>query len=257
MTVDQTALTDLMQSWFTLIFVPFLRIAPMISVMPGFGETTLSTRVKLVIAIVLSIVAAPMIEHDRPIQSMNDLTALAVSEACVGLVLGLGLRLFILALQTAGAIAANVTSLAQVVGNPVADPLPAISFILVISGLALAMALGFHVYALNLVLLSYTLFPIGHMPSASLIGSWGTQQVAHAFQLAFILAGPFAVASLIYNLALGAINKAMPTLMVAFVGAPVIMFAAIGILFLSAQIMLSQWSVALMRFTLDPTAPLP
>lgn len=44
--------------------------------------------------------------------------------------------------------------------------------------------------------------------------------VAHGFALAFRLAAPFVLAGLIYNVALGAINRAMPQLMVAFVGAP-------------------------------------
>ena len=35
-------------------------------------------------------------------------------------------------------------------------------------------------------------------------------QIAHSFGLAFALATPFVIASLIYNLALGVINRAMP-----------------------------------------------
>ena len=46
--------------------------------------------------------------------------------------------------------------------------------------------------------------------------------MAASFALALSLAAPFVIASLLYNVALGVINKAMPQLMVAFVGAPAI-----------------------------------
>ncbi|MFC3118840.1 flagellar biosynthetic protein FliR [Jhaorihella thermophila] len=39
-------------------------------------------------------------------------------------------------------------------------------------------------------------------------------------RLPFSLSAPFVIASLLYNLTLGAINRAMPQLMVTLVGAP-------------------------------------
>ena len=70
--------------------------------------------------------------------------------------------------------------------------------------------------------------------------------------LAFGLAMPFVIASLIYNLALGVINRAMPQLMVAFVGAPAITFAGLFLLFAGAPLILSVWSDALFAFMMNP-----
>ena len=52
---------------------------------------------------------------------------------------------------------------------------------------------------------------------------------------------PFVIAALIYNVALGVINRAMPQLMVAFVGAPALTLGGLLLLYLSAPVMLSVW----------------
>lgn len=58
--------------------------------------------------------------------------------------------------------------------------------------------------------------------------------------------------SILYNLALGVINKAMPQLMVAFVGAPLITLGGLFLLFLVAPLMLSVWLSALDQFMSSP-----
>ena len=76
-----------------------------------------------------------------------------------------------------------------------------------------------------------------------------------AFTLAFTLAAPFVITSVVYNLALGVINRAMPQLMVAFVGAPVITFGAIFLLFLSAPLVLTVWNAEFTSFLGNPLVP--
>ena len=66
--------------------------------------------------------------------------------------------------------------------------------------------------------------------------------VSSAFTFAFTLAVPFVAVSLLYNLALGVINRAMPQLMVAFVGAPAITYGALVLLALTAPLVLALWA---------------
>ena len=84
------------------------------------------------------------------------------------------------------------------------------------------------------------------------MSSWGVAQIANAFALAFTLAAPFVILSVIYNIALGAINKAMPQLMVAFIGAPVITAGGLFVLMLAAPFMLEVWLSALDNFLASP-----
>ena len=115
----------------------------------------------------------------------------------------------------------------------------------VIAGLALAALSGLHVKLVAAMIHSFDLFPPGQRIDPENLASWGTERIGHAFALSFTLAAPFVIASVIYNLALGAINRAMPQLMVAFVGAPAITAAGLVLMLLASPLILSLWAQAL------------
>lgn len=237
--------------------VVFLRVSALVSLLPAFGEQSVPVRVRLVVAIMLTAVVAPAVTVPQGPAGLPGLAGYVLTEAAVGLALGIALRLFVLALQTAGAIAAQSTSLSQLLGGAAVEPMPAMGYVLVIAGLALAAMTGLHVRAAELLIFSYDLFPPGMLPEGRDLALWGVGRVSHAFALAFSLAAPFVIASVIYNLALGVINRAMPQLMVAFVGAPVITFGGLFLLCAAAPLMLSVWADALAAFMADPVGPAP
>nr|WP_255596736.1 flagellar biosynthetic protein FliR [Cognatishimia sp. MH4019] len=236
-------------------FVVFLRVGAMMSLMPGFGEQSVPQRIRLVLAFGFTLIVIPALITEIPAQtSLQPLDILRIMfvEVLAGLALGIAVRLFVLALQTSAAIAAQSTSLSQVFGGVGVDPQPAIGSILLVSGLAIAVMSGLHLQAVKLILLSYQIMPSGAFPVASDLSAWGLEQVTHAFALAFTLAAPFVIASLIYNVALGVINKAMPQLMVAFVGAPAITAGGMMLMVIAIPIMLSIWVDDLGKFFLTP-----
>jgi flagellar biosynthetic protein FliR len=257
MIVDLSALTDLGREGMVAFFLVFLRVGAAMAVLPAFGEQAVPPRIRLGLAIAFTLIVAPAVSSDlpdavQPIQAVRLLGA----EVFSGLVMGIGLRLFVLALQTAGAMAAQATSLAQIFGGSAGvDPQPAVGHLLTIAGLALAVMSGLHVRVAEALIASYVTLPPGSFAPAALIASWGTFRVAEAFSLGFTLAAPFVVASLIYNAALGAINRAMPQLMVAFVGAPALTFGGLALLFLVLPALLEVWLTALHLFLDDPMGP--
>ena len=230
----------------------FLRVGALVALLPAFGERTVPARIKLVIVMCFVLIIAPAVPPLTMTPGFDTLSVLAFTETLAGLILGIGIRLFILALQTAGSIAAQSTSLSQILGGAVADPLPAMGYILIISGLALAVITGLHVKAASLIILSYEFLPMGQLVGGSALSAWGVSRIVDAFALAFTLAAPFVILSVIYNLALGAINKAMPQLMVAFVGAPVITAGGLFVLLLAAPFMLHHWMGAIDGYLANP-----
>ena len=238
-------------------FVVFLRVGAMVSLMPAFGEKTIPIRVKLVVVLAFVLIISPAVAPTSVQSNPSNMAWLVVTETGAGLILGLGIRMFVLALQTAGSIAAQSTSLSQILGGAVAEPLPAIGYVLIIGGLALAVMTGLHIKAIALVILSYDLLPIGKLPDGPTLSTWGIGQIKRAFELAFTLAAPFVILSLLYNLAIGAINKAMPQLMVAFVGAPVITAGGLFLLCLASPMMLAAWLNALDGFLINPFSVAP
>lgn len=252
-----TALADLLnltQGVLWLHFIVFLRVGPVMALFPGFGERSVPTRIKLVLALGMTAIVAPAIapQLGPVLTDPPPATRVVLTETATGLVIGIGIRLLLLSLQTAGSIAAQATSLAQILGSAGVTPLPAIGHLLMVGGLALAMILGLHVRLAEMVVLTYGLFPAARLPDAAAITPWGIRQVAGAFALAFTLAAPFVIVSVIYNLTLGIINRAMPQMMVVFVGAPVITAAGIGLLLLLGPTMLSIWAITLQGFLENP-----
>lgn len=235
--------------------VVFLRVGAMMALLPAFGETVIPVRVRLALALAFTAIITPALEAALPAvpSAPLDLLRLIATETIAGFTLGAGLRLFVIVLQIAGTIAAQATSLSQFFGGAGVDPQPAMSQILLMGGLALAVTLGLHVRLAELLLLSYQLFTPGRFPLPADIADWGVSQVSRAFALAFTLAMPFVILSLVFYIALGAINKAMPQLMVAFVGAPAITFAGLALLLLTAPLVLPIWHDAFSAFIADPT----
>ena len=251
---ELAALLDLTEEILWLHFLVFLRVAAAISLFPGFGEQSVPLRIKLGLAIMMTMIIAPAIAPAIfPVQiDPPPLGVVVLTEAVIGLMIGLGIRLFVMALQTAGTVAAQSTSLSQILGTQGIDPIPAMGHILVLGGITLAMITGLHVRLAELVILTYALFPVAQFPSGAAVSAWGVQQIANTFALAFSLAAPFVIISVLYNLTLGVINRAMPQMMVVFVGAPVITAAGMTILLVMAPTMLTLWVEALGGFMSNP-----
>ncbi len=230
------------------VVLVFLRVGAMMALLPAFGEHSVPGRVRLVLTLAFTAVTAPAIWDHLP--TTPGLTALLV-EAAVGLMLGAGLRLLVMALQMAGTMIAQATSLAQIFGG-MGEPQPAAGHLLTAAGLALAVMAGLHVRVAELLILSYSVFPPGGLPVAADVARWGVAETGRAFALAFMLAAPFTIAALLYNLTLGFINRAMPALMVSFVGAPALSAGGLVLLALVAPILLSVWQEALNGFLTAP-----
>ena len=239
-----TELLDLGEAALAGIVLVFCRVAAVVSLLPGFGEQQVPSRVRLGLAVAFTIVVWPMVAAElRAVDPGRPFFLLLVIEVGVGALIGLSFRLLVMALQFAGSVAAQSTSVAQLLGPTVGpDPMPAIGNLLMIGGIALAMTAGLHVKAAVAMAGSYAVLPLGAAVSGADVAAWGVARVADAFALGFTLAAPFVLAAFVYNVALGAINRAMPQLMVAFVGAPAITAAALLLLMLAAPLILAVWN---------------
>jgi flagellar biosynthetic protein FliR len=247
------SLLDLAQLWFAAGAAVFLRIGACFLVLPGFGEAMIPTRVKLGAALAFTAIVTPTVLSDLPpVTGAWPPTAFFITEALAGLIIGLALRLTVHALQIAGSIAAQATSLSQIMGGASPDPQPAMGALLMLAGVTLAIMAGLHVHLAGAFVRSYAILPVGQMPRPQDLGGWGVDRVTASFGLAMSLAAPFLIASLLYNVALGVINKAMPQLMVAFVGAPAITWGGLFLLLITAPFLLPVWFASFQSALVDP-----
>ncbi len=239
-------------------FLVFLRIGALVSLLPGIGEQALPMRVRLVLALSLAGLLTPIIVGLPELFTFRDAVLIGAREIVVGLVLGLSIRLIAHGLLLAGVIIAQSTSLAQIFGSPLADgPQPAIGLLLYWSALGFIMLSGFPVMVVAALAQTYVFLPLGTPLDMAWSFAWVVSAVSHTFALGFSLAAPFVVAALLYNLAMGVINKAMPQLMVAFVGAPAITGAAMLLLAVTVPVILTVWYTALTDHGLHPFRDVP
>ncbi|GFE64404.1 flagellar biosynthetic protein FliR [Litoreibacter roseus] len=220
-----------------------MRIGAIMALLPAFGEQAVPARIKLGATMAFSIIVAPVVWSKYQAVFDPELwLSLLWPEVIAGLALGLLFRFFVITLQIAGSVAGQSTSLSQIFGAGMgAEPQPAFSTLLVISGLCLAVMADLHLRVVEAIILSYDVFPVGRAIPSTDLSEWGVGKAAYAFSLGFTLAGPFILISVIYNLTLGVLNRAMPQLMVSFVGAPAISFGSLVMLLISSPFLLTVW----------------
>lgn len=222
----------------------FTRISALAFFLPGLSERVVSARIRLGVAMAVTLILLPLIgeSHGVAIDTLSDFFLLVMAEAVTGALLGFSIRIIIYMLQIAGAIASQSLSLSQIFGATITSQGESpIASLLVMTGTVLALGAGLHIEAIKVLHTSYALIPIGVLPGSDATGEWASGRAGYAFAGALSLALPFVILGFVYNLALGAANRAMPQLMVSFVGVPAITLAGLALLAITAPILLAAW----------------
>ena len=233
----------------------FARVGAAIFLVPGLAERAVPMRVRLFAALGITAVLWPMVV---PLAEQTPPTPIALfllilAEASTGLIIGFAFRLLIFALQTAGTVIAQHISIAQMFGAGVApEPEPTISTLLSIGGITLMMMAGLHVQLVVVLVGLYEVFPFGSFALSADVSEWAIARVAETFALGVTLAAPFVAIGFAYNLALGALNRAMPQLLVALVGVPFLIWIGLVTLYLVLPAIFGRWDEAMRNVFLDP-----
>ena len=232
MRIDISLLPALAAS-FMLVFA---RIGAMVMLLPGFGETNIPVRVRLGIALALTLIILPLHRNAYQISmtSMAPLLVLMFHEIVIGVVLGATARVTLSALAVAGSVIAQQLGLGFVTS---VDPTQGqqgvlIGNFLTILGLTLLFATDTHYLIIEALSASYTIFAPGELMPSGDIASLATRAFSGAFKIGIQLSAPFIVFGLVFNLGLGVLARLMPQMQVYFVGVPLSMLA--GFLILAA-----------------------
>jgi len=253
-----TVLAPLFEMAGILAFVAagvFTRIGAALFLMPGLGERAVPVRIRLAAALALALLLAPIVAPmvERSPDTVAVLGRVLLAEAAAGLVIGLAFRLLVVALQVAGAVAAQNLSISQMFGAGVApEPEPTIATLLGMGGIVLALVAGLHVHLVAGLAGLYRTLPFGEIPGSGALAEWSTARVAEVFAFGLSLALPFIAVGFAYNLALGALSRAMPQLLVALVGVPLLIGLGLITLYLSVPDIFARWGAALGHVLADP-----
>ncbi len=235
----------------------FTRVAAVVFLLPGMGERAVPTRIKLGGALALSAIVGPLVIGQMPEVTITPADTLRIigTEAFAGLFIGVSIRLLVFVVQIAGTIAAQSLAVSQMFGGVASpEPEPIIATFLTLAVITLALTAGLHVKVAMALTASYEVAPFGLALPAADVGQWAAESGRAAIDMAIGLTLPFLVLSFVYNLSLGAINRAMPQLMVAFIGAPAITGMGIGLLLLVTPVILQVWLDAFNDVIANPFA---
>ena len=164
-----------------------------------------------------------------------------LAEGLIGLFLGILLRISIWLLAITGTLIAQVIGLSQLLGIALETQAQTITAnMLTMAGAALLLSMDYHVSVFVRMTTLYSEMPVGLI--SNIDPMYVVRSGFGAFGFAVLLAWPFVAVNLLYNISLGFINKALPSLMVAFVGAPFMIGAGLLLLTVSITTILMVWS---------------
>src|ERR1700744_5267348 len=165
----------------------FARVGAMVMLLPGLGESNIPVRIKLAIAVLLTLIILPLHRQAYQIdmQSMVPLLVMMFHEIIVGIVLGATARVTLSALQVGGAVIAQQMGLGFVTS---VDPTQGqqgvlIGNFLTMLGVTLLFATDSHHLVIAALNDSYAIFAPGETVSSGDIASLATR----AFSAAFLL----------------------------------------------------------------------
>ncbi|MGN1289878.1 MAG: flagellar biosynthetic protein FliR [Bradyrhizobium sp.] len=202
----------------------FARVGAMVMLLPGFGESNIPARVKLSIALLLTLIILPLHRNAYHVDltSISSLGVLIVHELIIGIVLGATARVTLSALNVAGSVIAQQLGLGFVTA---VDPTHGqqgqiIGNFLTILGLTLLFATDSHYLVIAALSESYRIFSPGEIMPTGDVAALATNAFSAAFKIGLQLSAPFLVFGLVFNIGLGVLARLMPQMQVYFVGVP-------------------------------------
>lgn len=189
-----------------------LRVAGVLTFMPFFGSPAIPTRQKTVIVILITAVLYPHVSLALPAFSITSFATIALSEAMLGLLMGLCLQFVLEAVQIAGAVSGFqlAFSLVNVIDPQTNVDTPVLANLQQLLVLLLLLQLNVHHWILLGIQKSFERVPPGTVSFNSnhihaLLHAAGGMWVAGVQ-----LAAPLLLATVVLDVTVGFISKAAP-----------------------------------------------
>ena len=232
----------------------FARVGTVLSLAPGWGESAVSTRFRLVAALLSAFVLAPGLAPflPEPPDMISDAIVLIIGEVMIGLMLGAGARMLMSALQVAGQIIGLQSGLgfAQQL-DPTAGQSGALVGILIsMVAIVLLFHTGIHHMMLIAAVDSYQLFPPGDMIRMGDVAQWELDAMANAFRIGLQMSAPLVVFAMVFNIAIGLVSRLIPQVQIYFIAMPSQIFIGLAILAMVLGGGLMIWLEALEQYAM-------
>lgn len=243
-------------AWLGSFLWPFFRIGAFVMVAPIFGGRVVPMRLKLIVAIGLSLVVVPVTNISSKVDVLSlDSFLIIFHQILIGIALGFCLQLIFSALATAGQLIGSGMGLgfAAMVDPNNGIQIPTVSQFYNLIGILMFIALDGHLAATAVLIESFNTLPAdsGVLDNNSMwkivvSGGW-------IFSGAVLIALPIITSLLVINVAFGVMTRASPQLNVFAIGFPITLTVGFVLMwitlpnFMPSFIDLTDNALALMR----------
>ncbi|SIQ55200.1 flagellar biosynthetic protein FliR [Rhizobium sp. RU20A] len=231
------------QGMILALFAAFCRIGACLMVIPGFSTARVPVQVRLLTAVAVSMAILPLMWSEiYPKVSVGNSAYIYLigSETIIGAAIGLVARFYFLGLQFVGTV---LSLMIGFTAPPMQDVLEdstenQLTNLITYAGLIMLYMLDFHHIMFEAVVQSYTALPMstGFDPQNLLVSL--TNSLSTTFLIMLKLSSPFILYGILFNTAVGMVNKLAPAIPIAFISTPYLILGGLFLTYLGIAAML-------------------
>ena len=234
MVITSIELIGLVEEWMW----PFFRIAGLLMTAPIVGTRSVPTRIRLIIAIALTMVIVPVIPSPQYVDPLSlQGILISIEQVLIGIAMGLSVRVIFVVLEIAGQAIGQLMGLmlASMVDPQNGNQVPIIGQLYLLLATLLFLAVDGHLIMIKHLAESFYFLPIGQ-GGISLDAIWVfLNWVGVVLATAVLIALPTLVAMLIVNIGFGVMTRSAPQLNIFAVGFPVMIIMGIIVIMFTLE----------------------
>ena len=239
-----TVTPDQLIGYVNMVFWPFVRISALLMASPLFGARTFPVRQRILLAMLVSILVAPLLPAVPAIQAFSaEGMLITAQQALIGVAMGFILQMVFAAMVVAGQAIATSMGLgfAATIDPQNGVQVPVISQYFLILATLVFLALDGHLVLIETIIESFYLLPIGSTALPENLAMHTVTWIVEVFKGALLIALPAVAAILLVNLAFGVMTRAAPQINIFAVGFPIMISTGFVMIMLSLPIFLPQF----------------
>jgi flagellar biosynthetic protein FliR len=220
---------------------PLVRITAFLLAAPIFGTQVVSTRVRLVFGVVLSLLVAPMLPPLPPFDGVSLAVLMTtLQQVLIGVTLGFVFQVVFQLFILAGQYIAMKMGLGFASMNDPANgvTVTVVSQFYLLTTTLLFISINGHLALITVLVDSFTILPIGEQGLNSLDFRLVTELGSWMFSGALSIALPILTSLLVVNIAFGVMSRAAPQINIFAVGFPITLIFGLLLMWLSFPVFL-------------------
>jgi flagellar biosynthetic protein FliR len=229
---------EIIMQWIGQYLWPFVRIGAFLMTMPLLSSRLVSTPIRLVLGLWLTIAVAPYLPAPPAIHYWStDALLLFVNQIVIGSAIGIGMQIFFQIFQVAGQFIAmqNGLGFATMVDPVNGINVAAVGQIFLILTNLLFLSLGGHLVVIEIVISSFHILPLTDMSHNMTLFQRIVGMASWMYQVSLLIALPSVISLLISNISFGLMARLAPQLNIFSVGFPFNMIFGLVVLWVVLQ----------------------